>query len=104
MLECLGLLCALSRCLDIEYKYGVIQCWKNLAEQLGIDASIYEMFEYCVVRSPTEQLLDYVISSVKPELTIGELKHYLLSMDRFDIIGILQGYIHGKEICLDYFP
>lgn len=103
VLECLVLLYALAQCLDVEYMYGSTKCWKDLAEEFRILATTYERFDYCEVLSPTNQLFEYVISSFRPDMSIGELKSHLLSIERTDIKVLLQKHIESKGFLFSSF-
>ncbi|XP_044174897.1 uncharacterized protein LOC114953099 isoform X2 [Acropora millepora] len=88
ILDRLGLLEGLSRCLDKEYKYGRYQCWKHIAEYFGIDEEMYQSFRDSEIVSPTEEMFEH-LQTTDTEMTIGTLKEKLRSVERLDVIDVL---------------
>lgn len=88
ILDRLGLLEGLSRCLDKEYKYGRRQCWKHIAEYFGIDEEMYQSFRDSEILSPTEEMFEH-LQTTDTEMTIGTLKEKLRLVERPDVIDVL---------------
>ncbi|XP_068737776.1 uncharacterized protein [Montipora capricornis] len=82
----LTLLERIARCLDKEQRHGTMKCWKHLAEQFGVEESIYKTFTSCPENSPTENLFDFLKTRKPTEFTIKKFKEGMNSIDRNDVI------------------
>ena len=82
----LTLLEKIAKCLDKEQRYGAMKCWKHLAEQFGVEESIYNTFTCCPENSPTENLFDFLKTRKPTEFTIKKLKEGMNSIGRNDVI------------------
>ena len=85
----------LANCLDIEYQYGKIPCWRDLAKLLAIPADIYKHCNSLSITSPTEDLFSF-LSAIKPQLTIAEIKEALEEIGRLDVAQLLEMRIKGR--------
>ena len=86
----------LAVCLDTEYQYGRVPCWRDLAELLAIPPEAYEDCGAFSVTSPTEDLFVF-LSATKPHLTIEEIKEALKEIDRLDVAHFLDRRITGMQ-------
>ena len=84
----------LGKCLDTEYHYGRVPCWRDLAELLGIPPEAYEHCGTYSASSPTEDLFVF-LSATKPQLTIQDIKEALKEIDRHDVAQLLDRRIAG---------
>lgn len=86
----------LAVCLDTEYQYGRVPCWRDLAELLAIPPATYEDCGAFSVTSPTEDLFVF-LSATKPHLTIEEIKEALKEIGRLDVAHLLDRRITGMQ-------
>lgn len=86
VLNNLALLEGLARCLDREYRGGIVKCWRHLAEHFEIEVNIYEGFTSCQEKSPTEDLFEFLKVQMSAKFTIRKLKEKLSSINRQDVI------------------
>ena len=84
----------LGMCLDTEYQYGRVPCWRDLAELLAIPPEAYEHCGTFSATSPTEDLFVF-LSATKPQLTIEEIKEALKEIHRLDVARLLDRKITG---------
>ena len=87
----------LAHCLDTEYQYGMVPCWRDLAELLAIPREVYWDCGTLSITSPTEDLFVF-LSATKPQLTIAEIKEALTEIDRLDVAQLLERTITGLFI------
>lgn len=88
----------LGSCLDTEYQYGKVPCWRDLAELLAISPEDYEdCTTFSMTTSPTEDLFVF-LSATKPQLTIQEIKKALKEIDRLDVAHLLDRKIAGWSL------
>ncbi|XP_068727992.1 uncharacterized protein [Montipora capricornis] len=87
----------LAHCLDTEYQYGMVPCWRDLAELLAIPREVYRDCGTLSITSPTEDLFVF-LSATKPQLTIAEIKEALTEIDRLDVAQLLERRITGGVI------
>lgn len=90
----------LANCLDIEYQYGKIPCWRDLAKLLAIPADIYKHCNALSITSPTEDLFSF-LSAIKPRLTIAEIKEALQEIGRLDVAQLLETRIKAGVLSED---
>ncbi|XP_029195619.2 uncharacterized protein LOC114961184 isoform X2 [Acropora millepora] len=90
----------LANCLDIEYQYGKIPCWRDLAKLLAIPADIYKHCNTLSITSPTEDLFSF-LSAIKPQLTIAEIKEALEEIGRLDVAQLLETRIKAGVLSED---
>lgn len=86
----------LGMCLDTEYQYGRVPCWRDLAELLAIPPEAYEHCGTFSATSPTEDLFVF-LSATKPQLTIEEIKDALKEIHRLDVTHLLDRKITGLQ-------
>lgn len=91
----------LGSCLDTEYQYGKVPCWRDLAELLAIPPEAYEHCATFSVTSPTEDLFVF-LSATKPQLTIQDIKEALREIDRLDVAQLLDRKIAGLHTIYPY--
>lgn len=84
----------LGTCLDTEYQYGRVPCWRDLAELLVIPPEAYEHCGTYSATSPTEDLFVF-LTATKPQLTIQDVQEALKSIDRHDAAHLLDRKIAG---------
>ncbi|XP_022801867.1 uncharacterized protein LOC111339463 [Stylophora pistillata] len=87
----------LGKCLDTEYLYGKVPCWRDLAELLGIPPEAYEHCGTFSATSPTEDLFVF-LTATKPQLTIEDIKEALKEIDRHDVAQYLDRKISAGLI------
>ncbi|XP_078349882.1 uncharacterized protein LOC144634708 isoform X2 [Oculina patagonica] len=87
----------LGKCLDTEYQYGRVPCWRDLAELLDIPPEAYEHCGTFSATSPTEDLFVF-LTATKPQLTIQDIKEALNEIDRHDVAQLLDRRIAGGII------
>lgn len=87
----------LANCLDIEYQYGKVPCWRDLAKLLAVPADICKHCNTLSITSPTEDLFVF-LSATKPQLTIAEIKEALERIARLDVAQLLERRITGMCI------
>ena len=78
----------LGQCLNTEYQYGRIPCWRDLAELLGIPVEVYEHCSTYSENSPTEDLFAF-LAATKPQLTLKDVLDALRQIDRHDVAHLL---------------
>ena len=84
----------LGMCLDTEYQYGRVPCWRDLAELLAIPPEVYEHCGNFSATSHTEDLFVF-LAATKPQLTIQDIKEALREIDRIDVAQLLDRKIAG---------
>ena len=84
----------LGKCLDTEYQYGKVPCWRDLAKLLGVPPEAYEHCGTFSATSPTEDLFVF-LTATKPQLTIDDVKEALKEIGRCDVAHDLDRKIAG---------
>lgn len=87
----------LGKCLDTEYQYGKVPCWRDLAKLLGVPPEAYEHCGTFSATSPTEDLFVF-LTATKPQLTIDDVKEALKEIGRCDVAHYLDRKIAGFSI------
>ena len=83
----------LSKLLDTQYTYSKIECWKELAKAMAISPEIYETFGF--VKSEAEKLFE-ILESLKPELTVEQLKIALEEIENVAATDIIVASVKGN--------
>lgn len=82
----------LGRHLDIEYRYGHVSCWRDVADLLAVPSSLFEScLAYCK-SSPTEDLFGF-LAAAKPETTMHDVKEILKRMERVDVVQSIDKHL-----------